>query len=83
MSQNNWNDDVSLVIDEWLLLEYACVFLPANQDALVEAVSKGAVDIPSDLLDALGLNALQAPAPHRLHAMGRDRTHHRPAYRCN
>jgi hypothetical protein len=31
---------VSRIIDEWLLLEYACTFLPTNQDALVEAVSK-------------------------------------------
>jgi hypothetical protein len=61
-SRNNWNNDVSLVIDEWLLLEYACVFLPANQDALVEAVSKGNLDVPPELLDALGLNALQSPA---------------------
>jgi hypothetical protein len=30
---------VSLVVDTWLLLEYACVFLPAQQHALVEAVS--------------------------------------------
>jgi hypothetical protein len=43
------------VIDEWLLLEYACVFLPANQEALVEAVSKGTVEVPADLLAALGL----------------------------
>src|SRR5262249_13645545 len=28
--QNGWQD-VTLVIDEWLLLEYACVFIPANQ----------------------------------------------------
>jgi len=33
--------DVQRIIDEWLLLEYACVFLPSNQSALVEAVSKG------------------------------------------
>jgi hypothetical protein len=60
--RNGWGEQVSLVIDEWLLLEYACVFLPANQDALVEAVSKGSVEVPSELLDALGLNALQAPS---------------------
>src|SRR5262249_12084194 len=52
--RNGWGEQVSLVIDEWLLLEYACVFLPSNQDALVEAVSKGSVDVPSELLDALG-----------------------------
>jgi hypothetical protein len=45
-----------LVIDEWLLLEYACVFLPANQNALVEAVSKGDLDLPADLCKALGLD---------------------------
>ena len=33
--------EVQRIIDEWLLLEYACVFLPSNQSALVEAVSKG------------------------------------------
>jgi hypothetical protein len=38
--QNNW-PDVRLVIDEWVLLEYACVFLPAQQNAVVESVSKG------------------------------------------
>ncbi len=57
--KNGWGD-VSLVIDEWLLLEYACVFLPANQDALVEAVSKGAADLPPDFLHALGI---ELPAP--------------------
>jgi hypothetical protein len=62
VSRNGWGEQVSLVIDEWLLLEYACVFLPANQDALVEAVSKGSAEVPSELLDALGLNALQAPS---------------------
>ena len=45
--------DVRRIIDEWLLLEYACVYLPANQSALVEAVSKG--DQP--------LAALQPAAP--------------------
>jgi hypothetical protein len=55
--ERGWGDDVRLVIDEWLLLEYACVFLPANQDALVEAVSKGSVALDADLLRALGLDA--------------------------
>lgn len=45
----------TLVFDEWLLLEYACVFLPANQDALVEAVSKGTMKLEPDLLRAMGL----------------------------
>lgn len=38
--RNGW-DDVRLVIDDWVLLEYACVFLPAQQHAVVESVSKG------------------------------------------
>ena len=52
-----------LVIDEWLLLEYACVFLPANQNALVEAVSKGSVGLDAELLRALGLDAALLPSP--------------------
>jgi hypothetical protein len=58
--KNAWGD-VALVIDEWLLLEYACVFLPANQDALVEAVSKGAADLPPEFLRALGVELPAAP----------------------
>jgi hypothetical protein len=56
-ARNGWGEGARLVIDEWLLLEYACVFLPANQDALVEAVSKGDVDLPGEVFDALGLPA--------------------------
>jgi hypothetical protein len=32
--------DINLIIDEWILLEYACVVLPAQQNAVVESVSK-------------------------------------------
>jgi hypothetical protein len=32
---------VRCIIDEWLLLEYACTFLSCNQDAIVQEVSKG------------------------------------------
>lgn len=46
-------EQVALVIDEWLLLEYACVFLPAQQHALVETVSKGGSTAPISFL-ALG-----------------------------
>ena len=56
-AERGWADRVSLVIDEWLLLEYACVFLPANQDALVEAVSKGAVALDAAWIRALGLDS--------------------------
>ncbi len=62
-TERGWGDRVGLVIDEWLLLEYACVFLPANQDALVEAVSKGAVGLDAELLRALGLDANLLPSP--------------------
>jgi hypothetical protein len=51
----------TLVFDEWLLLEYACCFLPTNQNALVEQVSKGAVDMPADLLHVLGITARRLP----------------------
>jgi hypothetical protein len=59
--RHGWGDDVRLVIDEWLLLEYACVTLPANQDALVEAVSKGAAELPQPLLRCLGVALPPAP----------------------
>ena len=39
MQQNNWPADVVL-IESWLLLEYACCWLPGNQEAIVEEVSK-------------------------------------------
>ncbi len=44
---------VRRIIDEWLLLEYACTFLPCNQEALVEAVSKGLALAPA-LRDEIG-----------------------------
>lgn len=59
--QNNWKN-VGLVIDEWLLLEYACTFLPAQQNAVVEAVSKSDLTIPEDFLKVMGLD-LPALAP--------------------
>src|SRR5262249_45446662 len=49
---------VSRVIDEWLLIEYAVTFLPMNQSALVEAVSKSAVT--PEILKQLGI---EVPAP--------------------
>jgi hypothetical protein len=42
------------IIDQWLLLEYACVYLPCQQNAVVEAVSKG-VTIPDELLEVLNI----------------------------
>ncbi len=46
----------TLVFDEWLLLEYAVCFLPANQDALVEQVSKGRLTLEQEYVRALGLD---------------------------
>jgi hypothetical protein len=51
---------VSRVIDEWLLIEYACTFLPMNQAALVEAVSKSG--LAPDRLKAVGID-LPPPEP--------------------
>jgi hypothetical protein len=58
--QHGWKD-VKLVIDEWILLEYACTFLPAQQNAVVEAVSKSLLPIPDEFLAALGLD--RGPMP--------------------
>ncbi len=45
------------IVEEWLLLEYACTFLPANQEAVVQAVSKGSLALPPALLAVRGLDA--------------------------
>lgn len=62
--QHGWQN-VSLVIDEWVLLEYACVFLPAQQHAVVEQVSKS-LPVSADWLRSFGLELPAAPAvvPH-------------------
>jgi hypothetical protein len=65
VQKNGWTENVQLVIDEWLLLEYACVFLPANQDALVETVAKGSLQLPTDFLRALGIDRLPTTPPPR------------------
>ncbi|HYV38346.1 MAG TPA: hypothetical protein VE988_21870 [Gemmataceae bacterium] len=45
IAQRPFLKDVRRIVDEWLLLEYSCTWLPVNQDAVVEAVSKGAARI--------------------------------------
>jgi hypothetical protein len=55
MRERGWTK-VGLVIDEWILLEYACVFLPAQQNAVVESVSKSLPPIPWAIREALGLS---------------------------
>jgi hypothetical protein len=54
MEKNGWQD-VSLVIDQWILLEYACVYLPAQQNAVVETVSKSYPELPETVQKALGI----------------------------
>lgn len=54
---NDWKA-VDLVIDEWILLEYACTFLPAQQNAMVEAVSKSTIQVPEEFINAMGLDPL-------------------------
>jgi hypothetical protein len=62
--KNDWPDGV-IVFEEWLLLEYAVCFLPVNQDALVQEVSKG-LELPPDFLKAMGLEeaSLRKSEPH-------------------
>jgi hypothetical protein len=55
--------DVTRVIDEWLLLEYACTWLPVNPAALVEGISKAQLDLPEEIRKALGIAELQHPRP--------------------
>jgi hypothetical protein len=57
-SEKNKYPPETLVIDERLLLEYAVYFLPANQDALVESVSKAGLDLPAGFLEAMGVDPI-------------------------
>ncbi|MCI0464714.1 MAG: hypothetical protein L0Z62_47935 [Gemmataceae bacterium] len=51
---------VRFIIEKWVLLEYACVYLPAQQNAVVEAVSKG-LRLPDDFRTAMGLDLSASP----------------------
>jgi hypothetical protein len=62
LQKNGW-DKVGLVIDEWILLEYACVFLPAQQNAVVESVGKSLPPVPEEFRKALGLPPGASPPP--------------------
>jgi hypothetical protein len=61
IEQHNWQG-VGLVIDEWILLEYACVFMPAQQHAVLESVSRALPSIPDEIRKALGIE-LKTVAP--------------------
>jgi hypothetical protein len=50
--KNNWPDG-TLVIEDWLLVEYAVGTIPVNPETVVEIVSKAA-PMPKELCDALG-----------------------------
>ncbi|HEV8058653.1 MAG TPA: hypothetical protein VGP68_02195 [Gemmataceae bacterium] len=70
---NGWTK-VDWVVEEWMLLEYACTFLPTQQQAVVEAVSKSFGQIPETLAKAFDLKALEKAvkaAPEKpLHKIG-------------
>jgi hypothetical protein len=55
--------EVARVIDEWLLLEYACTWLPVNPESLVEAVSKSRLELPAPVLQAMGLDPARLKGP--------------------
>jgi hypothetical protein len=46
--------DVRRIIEEWVLLEYACVYFPAQPAAVVEAVTKG-MALPASIREVLNL----------------------------
>jgi hypothetical protein len=50
------------IIEKWILLEYACVYLPAQQNAVVESVSK-ALAVPDEYRKALGWETAAALPP--------------------
>jgi hypothetical protein len=50
------------IVEKWLLLEYACVYLPAQQHALVEAVSKG-MRLPEEFRSVMGVSLPDVVAP--------------------
>jgi hypothetical protein len=62
MDERGWQK-VDLVIDEWILLEYACTFLPTQQNAVVEAVSKSQIELPEEFVRAMGLEPGLFKAP--------------------
>jgi hypothetical protein len=51
---------VRRIVEEWILLEYACCWLPMNPEALVEAVSKSGVT--ADTLKFVGAELPPKPA---------------------
>jgi hypothetical protein len=52
ISKNTTLSDVRFIIEEWLLAEYACCYLPMQPNAVVETVSKS---VPAAWQELLGL----------------------------
>src|SRR5262249_37227551 len=48
--------NVRRIIRKWLLLEYACAWMPCNQEALCTEVGKSQIKIPDAMLTAMGLD---------------------------
>ena len=59
IDRNPEYDRVRFIIEKWILLEYACVYLPAQQNAVVERVSKR---LPDTFRKALGWEPMPAIA---------------------
>ncbi len=55
IKQNGALTNVRYIIEEWLLAEYACCYLPMQPNAVVETVSKS---MPREWMDLLGMPAL-------------------------
>jgi hypothetical protein len=70
---------VRFIIEKWILLEYSCVYLPAQQHAVVESVSKGQA-VP-DLGKAAELFSASHPVPPA-HASAPDLTSATPRRVC-
>lgn len=58
---SKFGDDVRRVYSKWKLLEFSVVPLPANQDALITAVSKGVSR--ATIKSVLGVDVPEPPAP--------------------
>jgi hypothetical protein len=48
--------NVRRIIRKWLLLEYACTWMPSNPEALTTEVGKSRLKIPDAMLTAMGLD---------------------------
>ena len=61
--KNQWPDG-TLVIEEWLLIEYAVGALPVNPETVVEVVSKALA--PEPLTNYTSLDEIERAIQHRI-----------------